>query len=111
MFDDLPPDLDRLATLRAWHAMWLGRIDGKIAALRQREEEKERGAQRRPSPDWVVELGIGDGRPPLLVHAGWCREGKRKRPISAQDAIHFIVDGVEPCGRCHPHQELGLSEY
>ncbi|MEU1450596.1 hypothetical protein [Streptomyces mirabilis] len=33
MFDDLPPDLARLLTLRVWHAMWLQRIDTKIAAL------------------------------------------------------------------------------
>lgn len=33
VFDDLPPDLDRLHTLRVWHTMWLQRIDAKIAAL------------------------------------------------------------------------------
>src|SRR3954453_1299405 len=31
MFDDLPPDLARLLTLRVWHTLWLQRIDAKIA--------------------------------------------------------------------------------
>ncbi|MFC4650893.1 hypothetical protein ACFPEU_54240 [Streptomyces mangrovi] len=43
VFDDLPPDLDRLQTLRVWHALWLERIDRKIACLRQRQAEEERG--------------------------------------------------------------------
>ncbi|MER5297684.1 hypothetical protein ABT382_37670 [Streptomyces pharetrae] len=33
VFDDLLPDLERLLTLRVWHAMWLERIDRKIAAV------------------------------------------------------------------------------
>ncbi|MCL7427133.1 hypothetical protein [Streptomyces sp. YS415] len=72
MFDDLPPDLDRLQTLRVWHALWVDRIDARIAALRQRQAEEARGRQRRPAPpDWVAELGIGfhrdgpAGMPPL----------------------------------------------
>ncbi|MDT0570328.1 hypothetical protein RM704_23140 [Streptomyces sp. DSM 3412] len=53
MFDDLPPDLERLRTLRVWHVMWLERIDRKIAALRQREAEQEHERRSRPPrPDW-----------------------------------------------------------
>ncbi|MFE4703247.1 hypothetical protein ACFRIC_39885 [Streptomyces sp. NPDC056738] len=48
MFDDLPPDLARLLTLRVWHAMWLQRIDTKIAALQQREAEQARGHRTGP---------------------------------------------------------------
>lgn len=33
MSDDLPPDLERLLTLKVWHAMWLARIDNKIADI------------------------------------------------------------------------------
>ncbi|MCX4625124.1 hypothetical protein [Streptomyces albogriseolus] len=50
MFDDLPPDLDRLHTLRVWHTMWLQRIDAKIAALARRQTEEERGRRNRPAP-------------------------------------------------------------
>ncbi|WP_404200426.1 hypothetical protein [Streptomyces tauricus] len=59
MFDDLPADLARLLTLRTWHAMWLTRIDAKIAAVQQREAEQEHGRLARlPGPEWVVELGV-----------------------------------------------------
>ncbi|WP_455752971.1 hypothetical protein [Streptomyces chartreusis] len=65
MFDDLPPDLERLHTLRVWHALWLERIDRKIAALQRRQAEEERGRRTRPErPDWIVELGIGAERTP-----------------------------------------------
>lgn len=58
MFDDLPPDLDRLRTLRVWHALWLERIDRKIAYLRQRQAEEECGRRNRPQPpDWIVAAG------------------------------------------------------
>ncbi|WP_330358351.1 hypothetical protein [Streptomyces chartreusis] len=50
MFDDLPPDLDRLHTLRVWHALWLERIDRKIAAVQRRQAEEERGRRVRPDP-------------------------------------------------------------
>lgn len=50
VFDDLPPDLDRLHTLRVWHALWLERIDRKIAAVQRRQAEEERGRRDRPDP-------------------------------------------------------------
>ncbi len=73
MPDDLPPDLDRLHTLRIWHAMWLERIDHQIAYAQRRQTEEERGRRSRPRPaDWVVELSRAtDG--PLQVHDGACR--------------------------------------
>ncbi|GHB78874.1 hypothetical protein GCM10010377_81160 [Streptomyces viridiviolaceus] len=64
MFDDLPPDLDRLQMLRVWHVMWVQRIDAKIAAILQRQAEEERGRTNRPRPpEWIVELGIGTRHP------------------------------------------------
>jgi hypothetical protein len=82
VFDDLPPDPERLHTLRVWHAMWLARIDAKIEALQRRQAEVEQGRERRPRPpEWTVELDIGAGRPPMQVHAGDCyAAGKRRRP-------------------------------
>ncbi|MFD3309475.1 hypothetical protein [Streptomyces sp. NPDC058694] len=56
-----------------WHAMWLPHIDTKIAAVRQRETEQQRGRQNRPpAPERIVELCIGAGRPPTAVHSGDC---------------------------------------
>jgi hypothetical protein len=37
VFDDLPPDLECLQTLRTWHLLWVRRIDAKIEALLTRQ--------------------------------------------------------------------------
>lgn len=110
MFEDLPPDLTRLITLRTWHAMWLERIDAKIAAVRQQEAEQERGRRSRPpQPDWVVELGIGAGRPPAELHAGHCYAiGKRRRPVSRDEARRLLAAGLRACSHCTPDTTLDI---
>ncbi|MEU5200376.1 DUF6233 domain-containing protein [Streptomyces scabiei] len=112
MFDDLPPDLERLRTLRVWHVMWLERIDRKIAALRQREAEQEHGRRSRPPrPDWTVELGIGTGRPPVAVHTGDCyAAGKRRRAVDRDEARRLLAAGLPACTHCHPDQHLGILD-
>ncbi len=111
MFDDLPPDLDRLHTLRVWHALWLERIDRKIAYLRQRQAEEERGRRNRPQPpDWIVELGRTTGEP-LHVHGGECgMTGQRHRAISRDEARHLLITGEVPaCPFCHPDTQLRID--
>ncbi|WP_199924029.1 DUF6233 domain-containing protein [Streptomyces scabiei] len=97
--------------MRVWHAMWLARIDAKIAALQQREAEIERGRQRRPTvPDWFVELGIGVGRPPIAVHTGGCHAGgKRRRPVGRDEARRLLAAGMRGCTHCQPDLHLGME--
>ncbi|WP_314416195.1 DUF6233 domain-containing protein [Streptomyces kroppenstedtii] len=110
MFDDLPADLARLLTLRTWHAMWLQRIDAKIATVRRQEAEQERiRLARLPGPEWMVELGIGVGRPPVEVHAGHCYAiGKRRRPISRDEARRLLDAGLRACSHCAPDTTLDI---
>ncbi|MFE9684059.1 DUF6233 domain-containing protein [Streptomyces sp. NPDC006285] len=110
MFDDLPADLARLLTLRTWHAMWLQRIDAKIAAVRQHEAGQERARHSRPpQPDWVIELGIGEGRRPIEVHAGDCYAiGKRRRPVSQDEARRLLAAGIRACSHCTPDTTLDI---
>ncbi|MFG2308718.1 DUF6233 domain-containing protein [Streptomyces sp. NPDC048566] len=112
MFDDLPPDQARLHTLRVWHAMWLHRIDAKLAALREREAEREQGRAGRPEkPDWVVELGIGKGRPPVEVHVGDCYAvGSRRRPVPREEARRLLSAGVRACAHCKPDTHLHILD-
>ncbi|MGW1067853.1 DUF6233 domain-containing protein [Streptomyces aureus] len=112
MFDDLPPDLARLLTLRVWHTLWLQRIDAKIAALEEREAEREQGRRNRPAePDWVVELGIGNGRPPIEVHLGGCyAAGARRRPVPRDEARRLLTSGVRACGHCRPDTALDIAD-
>ncbi|MGN9821556.1 DUF6233 domain-containing protein [Streptomyces sp. SD11] len=90
--------------------MWLQRIDTKIAAARQREAEQEhRRLTQPPGPEWVVELGIGDGRPPVEVHAGHCYAiGKRRRPISRDEARRLLDAGLRACSHCSPDTLLDI---
>ncbi|WP_231158078.1 DUF6233 domain-containing protein [Streptomyces sp. CNZ748] len=112
MFDDLPPDLDRLHTLRVWHTMWLQRIDAKIAALARRQTEEERGHRNRPAPpEWIIELGIGERRPPLQIHTGDCHmAGKRHRPVDRDEARRLLATGHKACGHCRPDSLLGITD-
>ena len=109
-FDDLPSDLERLQTLRIWHALWVDRIDRKIAAVRQRQAEADRGRRERPTPpEWVVELGIGTGRPPVQLHAGdRPMAGKRRKPVGRDEARRLLDAGLRACSHCRPDTALDL---
>ncbi|MDP5310356.1 DUF6233 domain-containing protein [Streptomyces poriferorum] len=108
--NDLPPDLPRLRTLETWLAMSLDRVRAQIAAAEQREKERQQGEARRPPPpDWVLEVGIGVGSPPVDVHAGHCYIiGKRHRAISREQALAALAEGVPACIHCRPDTELGV---
>ena len=113
MFDDLPPDLPRLETLRAWHALWVARIDEKIQRVRLAEEQQARAAAaaERRAPDWLIEYGLNRDAMPNAVHAGDCRmRGKRVKGVDADTARRALAGGVEACGHCRPDTELGYLE-
>ncbi|WP_405506279.1 DUF6233 domain-containing protein [Streptomyces cyaneofuscatus] len=110
---DLPPDLPRLRTLRTWYAMWLGRIDQAIGQAEEKQRAEQLKAQRQvtATPDWVVEVGIGQGAPAVDVHVGGCRmAGKRRQTISRDEAVRLISQGVNACTHCRPDTELGILE-
>ncbi|MFI9469992.1 DUF6233 domain-containing protein [Streptomyces sp. NPDC052492] len=96
MFDDLPPDLDRLHTLRVWHTMWLQRIDAKIAALTRRQTEEERGRRNRPAPpEWIIERYMA---------------GTRRRPVDRDEARRLLATGLKACGHCRA-QHLPVGRF
>src|SRR5262245_46111104 len=97
--------------MRVWHEMWLPRIDHKIALLVQRQAEQERGRRAKPqTPEWIVELGIGVGRPAVQVHRGTCYiAGKRRRTIEREEARRLIADGTSACSHCRPDTDLGIA--
>ncbi|MFF3094108.1 DUF6233 domain-containing protein [Streptomyces cyaneofuscatus] len=110
---DLPPDLDRLRTLRTWYALWLGRIDQAIQAAEEKQRAEQLKAQRQvtATPDWVVELDRATGSPYADVHIGGCHMiGKRRQAITRDQAAQLISQGVTPCNHCRPDSELGLLE-
>ncbi|WP_221772916.1 DUF6233 domain-containing protein [Streptomyces sp. WAC 05379] len=98
--------------MRVWHALWLERIDRKIAALQRRQAEEERGRRNRPErPDWIVELGIGAERTPVQVHTGDCyMAGKRRRTVSRDEARRLLTAGLESCTHCQPDTQLHILD-
>ncbi|MEU1710680.1 DUF6233 domain-containing protein [Streptomyces sp. NPDC005706] len=113
MFDDLPPDLPSLRVLRIWHAMWLARVDAKIARLREREQQQARATATAAdrAPDWLLEYGLNRDARPNAVHTGDCRmAGKRSKPVDADTARHALVGGVTACSFCRPDTELGIID-
>ncbi|MEW2267676.1 DUF6233 domain-containing protein [Streptomyces sp. NPDC047853] len=109
MLDDLPDD-ERLQMLRIWHAMWVQRIDTKLAARRQRWAEEEYGRRNRPAPpECLVELGTGTRHPPGQVHAGNCYTvGQRRRAVDRDEARRLLAAGLRACGHCQPDVELDV---
>ncbi|MFD6828179.1 hypothetical protein CH313_27805 [Streptomyces sp. TSRI0384-2] len=87
----------------------LARVRGWREAEEQRQVERAAGAARRPPlADWVVELGIGQGAPPVCVHAGDCYAiGARKRPLSRPELLSALASGVEACTHCRPDTAVG----
>jgi hypothetical protein len=93
-------------------AEWqLAQIDRWIAQEERRQAEQRRGEQARPPvPDWVLEVGIGQG-PPVYVHVGGCyMAGRRLRWISREEAVRVVADGVEACPHCRADTALGILD-
>ncbi|MFB6872313.1 DUF6233 domain-containing protein [Streptomyces sp. NPDC056323] len=86
-------------------------MDAAIATAEQRAAEQQRGEERRPpTPDWMVERGIGQGAPPTEVHVGGCRMAQNTRPVTREQALQALVTGVRACIHCRPDTELGILE-
>ncbi|MGW2426745.1 DUF6233 domain-containing protein [Streptomyces sp. NPDC001709] len=79
--------------------------------LLQQQAEQEHGRRAKPRPpEWIVELGIGVGRPPTQVHRGTCyMAGKRRRPVGRDEARHLLADGTSACTHCRPDIDLGIN--
>lgn len=91
--------------------MCLRAVDTAITAAEQREAEHKRGEERRPpTPDWVVERGIGQGAPPTEVHVGGCHMARNTRSVTREQALQALVAGVRACIHCRPDTELGILE-
>ncbi|MFD5734378.1 DUF6233 domain-containing protein [Streptomyces sioyaensis] len=100
--------MSRLRVLETWLQITLTRVREQIAVAEQCAAQKER-AIPPPPPDWVIQVSIGGEGQPIAVHVGGCRSaGRRARPISRDQAMHAVTEGVEPCALCRPDTELGL---
>lgn len=105
---ELPPDLPRLRVLETWLQLTLDQTRQAIAVAEQREAQQQR-AVPPPPPDWVAQLSIGTDVHPVAVHIGGCgAAGRRARPISREQAVRALTEGIEACDLCRPDTELGI---
>ncbi|MEU5583084.1 DUF6233 domain-containing protein [Streptomyces huasconensis] len=90
----------------------LARTRRWIADEERREAERIRGRQARPpAPDWLIELGIGQGKPAVCVHVGGCHmAGQRTRGADLAQARQALSEGVTACIHCRPDTELGVLD-
>lgn len=110
--NDLPPDLSRLRTLETWLQLNLDQVRRAITAAERREQERRRGiGARPPTPDWLLEIGLGRDAPPVYVHSGDCHmAGKRSRGVDRATAMRALTEGVDACPHCRPDSELGFLD-
>jgi hypothetical protein len=89
----------------------IAQLDRWIADEQQRQQELRQGEERRPPPpEWLLEMSLG-GQHPLTVHVGDCyAAGKRSRPVSRDQAMRALVEGVEACTHCRADTELGVLD-
>ncbi|UQA90719.1 DUF6233 domain-containing protein [Streptomyces halobius] len=94
--------------MEMWLQISLERVREQIIVAEQRAAQQAR-ATPPPPPDWVVQLSIGHGAHPIAVHVGGCRSaGRRARPVSRDQAMRALTEGVDPCALCRPDTELGI---
>ncbi|WAL93962.1 DUF6233 domain-containing protein [Streptomyces sp. Je 1-369] len=113
MNDPIPlTRLDLLRFLERVQERDLARTRKWISDEERREAERARGEQARPPvPDWIVELGIGQGSPPIEVHRGDCHAaGKRRGPVTRDEARRALADGIRACTHCRPDTALGVLD-
>ncbi|MEU6915850.1 DUF6233 domain-containing protein [Streptomyces olindensis] len=69
------------------------------------------GGSGPPRPEWIVQLGIGTGRPPAQVHVGDCYAvGDRRRPIDRDEARRLLASGLPACPHSQPDIELRILD-
>ncbi|MGW7196632.1 DUF6233 domain-containing protein [Streptomyces chryseus] len=102
----------REALLRFLERVQLQQLEQTRRWLHHEQQRKADLAARQPPPpppDWLLQFGIGDGRPPLAVHVGGCNlAGGRTRPITRDQALRALADDVEACQVCRPDRDLGV---
>lgn len=104
----------RLTLLRFLERVQLQQLDQTrrwIAAEEQREADEAARRTPPPPPDWVIEMSLTGT--PQTVHVGGCRMGgtqARTKPLSRDQALRALTEGIEACQFCRPDSELGVLD-
>ncbi|MEV8457703.1 DUF6233 domain-containing protein [Streptomyces sp. NPDC052095] len=120
--------LDKLKTLEKWLDWQLRQTRSRIRELEAQERKGRREqapgnveGQRKQAPRAEEQQGLpprpqasawavtdGARTPQAEVHRGDCwAMGKQLRPVSREEAMAALADGVAPCDVCRPDRVLG----
>lgn len=89
----------------------LERTRGWIAEEEQRLAVEASRLPPPPPPEWLVEYGIGAGRPPIRVHVGGCWDTRsRCKPADRETVRQALAAGIEACTHCRPDTALGVLD-
>lgn len=112
MYDDLPPDPERLRVLRTFLQLQLAAVDEKIRQV----EAGEQSRMARPATSWWLQhlppAAGGRGRGVLHRDGCWAMPKQRMHlhPLTRDEATlackRVSPDEIEPCGVCHPERDL-----
>ncbi|MER7507101.1 DUF6233 domain-containing protein [Streptomyces lavendulae] len=103
--------LDQLRFLERVQVRDLQRTRDWIAAEEQALAAEAHRLPPPPPPEWLIEHGIGSGRPPVRVHVGDCWDTRtRCKPASVDQARRALAEGVEACTHCRPDTALGVLD-
>ncbi|MFD9571939.1 DUF6233 domain-containing protein [Streptomyces sp. NPDC059982] len=108
--DAQPPPTPRLELLRFLERVQLRDLRRTRDWIADEERHAAAEAARRPAPppEWLIEHGIGTGRPPVRVHVGTCWDTKsRCTAATADQARRALAETVPACPHCRPDTALG----
>ncbi|MFF5703373.1 DUF6233 domain-containing protein [Streptomyces sp. NPDC012794] len=111
MSDSAASRLAQLRFLERVQVQDLARTRDWIAAEERLQEAEAHRQPPPPPPDWLIEHGIGAGRPPVRVHLGGCWDTRtRCKPADQDTARRALAEGVEACVQCRPDTALGVLD-
>ncbi|RSS41592.1 hypothetical protein EF912_31370 [Streptomyces sp. WAC07061] len=110
----MEPPTSRLELLRFLEKVQFRDLQRTRDWIATEEQLIAAGAGARPAPpppEWLIEHGIGTGRPAVRVHVGGCWDTRtRCKAATADAARQALAGGIPACPHCRPDTALGILE-
>ncbi|MEW1637543.1 DUF6233 domain-containing protein [Streptomyces sp. NPDC093801] len=112
--DQHSPGASRLEQLRFLERVQLQDLRRTRDWIATEERLLAAHGDRKPAPtppEWLIEHGIGTGRPAVRVHTGGCWDTRTRCKAATVDAARrALAEGVPACPQCRPDTALGMLD-